>query len=196
MVRHSVRKRIEAFFLRNLGRKVTREEIIKAAKNPVTGEEPENWHQRLSELRTNMGYTILSWRDGRNLKPGEYIMPDAKRRKLASERRAAPDLETWQAVLKRAGEACEWVDGSVRCGLKDGEIDPIGGGTVKLTRDHKTPHSVNAASDPHDPNAWQVLCSRHQVTKKNFGMIQPDGSTCTPLSKRPLKRKRGRSTSS
>jgi hypothetical protein len=102
------------------------------------------------------------------LKPGEYIMPNAKRRKLASERRAAPDLETWQAVLKRAGEACEWVDGSARCGLKDGEIDPIGGGTVKLTRDHKTPHSVNAASDPRNPNAWQVLCSRHRVTKKNW----------------------------
>jgi hypothetical protein len=52
--------------------------------------------------------------------------------------------------------------------LQNGDIDPVGGGTVRLTPDHKAPHSVDPASDPADPNAWQALCARHQVVKKNF----------------------------
>jgi hypothetical protein len=66
----SVKKRIEALFLDNIGKVVTREQIIKAATDPGTGQQPENWHQRLSELRTDNGYTILSWRNrgGLNLK--------------------------------------------------------------------------------------------------------------------------------
>lgn len=50
----------------------------------------------------------------------------------------------------------------------DGDIDPIGGGTVKLTPDHKKPHSINPDSDPTNPDQWQPLCGRHQVMKKNF----------------------------
>ncbi|RIQ21623.1 restriction endonuclease, partial [Salmonella enterica subsp. enterica serovar Newport str. CFSAN000835] len=54
----SVSKRIEALFLNNIGKIVTREQIIRAATNPITGKQPENWHQRLSELRTDKGYTL------------------------------------------------------------------------------------------------------------------------------------------
>jgi hypothetical protein len=64
----SVKKRIEAFFLDNLGKVLTREQIIEAATDPDSGREPENWHQRLSELRTDDGYTILSRRNGGGLK--------------------------------------------------------------------------------------------------------------------------------
>ena len=64
----SIRARIEAFFLDNLGRVATREQIIQVATDPVTGRQPENWHQRLSELRTDMGYTILSWRNRGDLR--------------------------------------------------------------------------------------------------------------------------------
>jgi hypothetical protein len=39
---------------------------------------------------------------------------------------------------------------------------------VKLTPDHKNPHSINSKADPSDPNQWQALCGRHQVTKKNY----------------------------
>lgn len=37
----------------NIGKVVTREQIIKVATDPKTGRIPENWHQRLSELRTD-----------------------------------------------------------------------------------------------------------------------------------------------
>jgi hypothetical protein len=163
----SVRKRIERFFLDNLGKVVTRQQIIEAARDPATGREPENWHQRLSELRTDVGYTILSRRDRRDLGNEEYLMPDETKRDSAAQR-VKPTAATWTAVLTRASRRCEWFEGGEECGLHDGDIDPVGGGTVRLTPDHKAPHSINPASDPADPDQWQALCGRHQVVKKNY----------------------------
>jgi len=163
----TVRARIEALFLDNLGKVLTREQIIRAATDPATGREPENWHQRLSELRTDIGYTILSWRNRGDLKVQEYLMPHVRKRKNAA-RRVRPSDATWLAVLKRASYACEWREGGRVCGLKGGDVDPVGGGRVKLTPDHKNPHSLNAEADPADPEQWEALCGRHQVTKKNY----------------------------
>ncbi|APX65997.1 hypothetical protein V3I01_06280 [Sphingomonas sp. gentR] len=168
----SVRARIEALLLNNVGLVVTRAQIIAAARNPVTGAEPENWHQRLSELRTDKGYTILSSRDWSALKPEEYVLANTQRRAIAN-RRVRPTPATWRTVLTRANDACEWQEDGQACALRNGAIDPIGGGTVKLTPDHTTPHSVNPQSDPGDPTHWQALCGRHQVMKKNFW----DGAT-------------------
>jgi hypothetical protein len=163
----SVSKRIEALFLDNLGKVLTREQIIQVATDPSTGVEPENWHQRLSELRTDKGYTILSRRDRADLGNQEYMMPDATRREIAAAR-VRPTSTTWAKVLKRAGNRCEWYEAGEKCELINGDADPVGGGTVKLTPDHKQPHSVNPQSDPKDPDQWQALCGRHQVVKKNY----------------------------
>ena len=73
----SVRARIEAFFLDNIGKVATGNQIIEVATDPITGRQPENWHQRLSELRTDCGYTILSWRNRGDLRVSEYLMPTA-----------------------------------------------------------------------------------------------------------------------
>jgi hypothetical protein len=163
----SIKKRLENFFLDNVGKIVTNAQLIEVAKDPVTGKEPENWHQRLSELRTNSGYTILSKRDRNFLAVGEYLMLSSEKRIGAGER-VLPTSATWQAVLARSHHKCAWTEGGHVCGLGDGDIDPVGGGTVKLTPDHKTPHSVNPNSDPSDPKQWQALCGRHQVVKKNY----------------------------
>jgi hypothetical protein len=163
----SIRERIEALFLDNIGKVITREQIIEVAKDPKTGEEPENWHQRLSELRTDDGYTILSARNGHGLKVSEYLMLTARKRKRPAKR-VRPTRQTWRRVLERCGNACEWTEGGQDCGLREGEIDPVGGGTVRLTPDHKTPHSVDANTDPRNPERWQALCGRHQVMKKNY----------------------------
>ncbi len=168
----SVSARLEALFLNNVGLVVTRNQIIAAARDPKTGKEPENWHQRLSELRTDRGYTILSARDWKALKPEEYVLASVERRAIAAKR-VRPTPATWNKVLERASTACEWREDGQLCGLKEGAIDPIGGGTVKLTPDHTTPHSVDPNSDPTDPGHWQALCGRHQVMKKNFW----DGAT-------------------
>lgn len=163
----SVRARLEALFLENVGLVVTREQIIAAAKDPRTGREPENWHQRLSELRTDHGYTILSSRDWKELRPEEYVLASVDRREVASKR-VRPTKDCWLQVLGRANDACEWSQDGQLCGLLAGAIDPVGGGTVKLTPDHVRPHSVDPNSDPKDPDQWQALCGRHQVMKKNF----------------------------
>lgn len=163
----SIKRRIEALFLGNLGKVLTSEQIREVAKNPKTGKEPENWHQRLSELRTDDGYTILSWRNRGDLKVEEYLMPDATKRPKAAKR-VRPTDGAWLAVLKRADHRCEWQEEGKACGLKAGEIDPVGGGTVKLTPDHKTPHATDAHADASDPEQWQALCGRHQVIKKNY----------------------------
>ena len=163
----SIRARIEAFFLGNLGKVVTREQLVQVATDPKTGRVPENWHQRLSELRTDYGYTILSWRNRGNLKVSEYIMPNAERRNTAAKR-TRPNARTWEKVLVAADHKCAWYEGGVICGLSHGDIDPVGGGTVRLTPDHKNPHSLHADADPKDPTKWQPLCGRHQVMKKNY----------------------------
>lgn len=163
----TIRGRIEALFLDNLGKILTREQIQEVAKDPQTGKEPENWHQRLSELRTDKGYSILTWRNRGALRVSEYLMPTAEKRQKAAGR-TRPKPQTWQAVLKRANYRCEWNEGGVKCNLRDGDIDTVGGGTVRLTADHKTPHAVDAQSDPLNPDKWQALCGRHQVMKKNY----------------------------
>jgi hypothetical protein len=163
----SVKKRIEALFLDNVGKILTREQIIEVATDPGSGRAPENWHQRLSELRTDDGYAILSWRNRGDLKVQEYLMPHTDKRAGAAKR-IKPTDATWLAVLERAKYSCEWSEGGEICGLAQGAQDPVGGGTVILTADHKRPHSIDPNSDPKDPDQWQALCGRHQVVKKNY----------------------------
>ena len=150
-----------------MGKIVTREMIVKASVNPITGKEPENWHQRLSELRTDDGYSILTNRDSVELNVSEYVLESLEKREIAGKR-VMPDKNTWMLILNNANNVCEWRDDGQICGMKSGDIDPIGGGTVKLTPDHKQPHSVNPAADSTDPTQWQALCGRHQVMKKNY----------------------------
>lgn len=140
---------------------------MKVAKDPKTKRTPENWHQRLSELRTDEGYTILTWRNRGDLRISEYLMPTAERRPKAGIR-VKPSSKTWLKVLKSANYRCEWNDDGIPCNLQDGEIDSVGGGTVRLTPDHNTPHFINPNADPKDPSRWRALCGRHQVMKKNY----------------------------
>ena len=166
-LQRSILARIEAFFLDNLGKVATREQLIEVSTNPTTGRSPENWHQRLSELRTDKGYTILSWRNRGDLRISEYMMPNSERRPTAS-RRTRPTSKTWKRVVTDHHYRCAWIESGISCGLRNGDIDPVGGGTVKLTPDHRTPHALHAETDPNDPSKWQPLCGRHQVMKKNY----------------------------
>lgn len=164
----TIKQRIEAVFLDNIGEIITNHDLVEVSKDPVTGREPENWHQRLSELRTDDGYTILSNRDRKDLRVGEYVLLSKSKRQKPNKR-VKPSPECWQKVLERANNRCEWCEGGTTCGLREGDIDPIGGGRVKLTADHVNPHSIGGDSvDIDNPNDWQALCGRHQVVKKNY----------------------------
>jgi hypothetical protein len=89
-------------------------------------------------------------------------------KRLHAGKRVRPTKETWTKILDTAKHCCEWKEDGNSCDLKENEIDPIGGGKVKLTPDHKKPHSIHPISDPTDPKQWQALCGRHQVMKKNY----------------------------
>ncbi|MGI4846705.1 MAG: hypothetical protein ACRYGK_00985 [Janthinobacterium lividum] len=135
----SVSKRIEAFFLNNIGLVVTREQILKVSRDPLTGREPENWHQRLSELRTDKGYTILTWRDKAELAPQEYLMPHIEKREGVG-RRVVPTKTCWSEVILRAKNRCEWAEDGQRCNLIHDAVDPVGGGDCKTyTRSRNAP---------------------------------------------------------
>ena len=168
----SIAARLESLFLDNIGLVVTRERIIEVATDPVSGRVPENWHQRLSELRTDKGYTILAQKDWKALAPAEYVMPHSERRPIAAKR-VVPTRKCWDGILENAKRKCQWIEDGQPCGLGNGDIDPIGGGTVRLTPDHVSPHSLNPNIDREDPAQWQALCGRHQVMKKNYW----DGAT-------------------
>lgn len=160
-------KRIEAFFLDNLGKTATREQIREVAADPKTRKVPENWHQRVSELRTDYGYTILTQRNRGFLKVSEYLMPDATRHERKNKR-VRPTAQTWAKALEMHGHHCAWNEDGLACDLKAGDKDPVGGGSVRLTPDHKKPHSMNFDADRRSVEAWRPLCARHQVMKKNY----------------------------
>ena len=124
----SVKERIRTFLVENAGNVVSREQIQEAARIPESGKIPENWHQRLSELRVDEGYDILSWRDRDNLKPGEYVLKSSTPSRIAKPRATLSKAER-KKLFERDGFQCQWED----CKLKQGEVDPVGGGAVVLT---------------------------------------------------------------
>lgn len=67
-------------------------------------------------------------------------------------------------LFLRDKETCMWPG----CGLRKGDIDPVGGGTVVLTADHVSPHSLPGGHWTGTLSDWQTLCARHQQEKKNF----------------------------
>ena len=100
----------------NVAKTVDREQILRVAADPKTGRVPKIGMDRLSELRTDFGYTIESSRDTKELKRSEYRLVSTKRR-VGAGKRIKIKAEAWKAVLDRAGNACEWEDGGMRCGL-------------------------------------------------------------------------------
>jgi len=160
---NSGRERIKQFFFTNIGLVVTTEQLQEVASMNYDGRY-ENWHQRLSELRTDKGYTILSRRDREWLNQSEYVMPHKKQADRADKRTHIED-DTWDKVLQRADYECEFPEG---CELSDGDIDPVSGGQVELTPDHRIPHDSDGQVESDNPDHWQALCGRHQVMKKNY----------------------------
>jgi hypothetical protein len=113
------------------------------------------------KLRTDAGYTVLSWRDTKDLTVSEYVMPNADKREAAKSRKAIN--KKIKLELLKLSPQCSYSS----CNLNEGDIDPIGGGTVKLQVDHKTAHADNDQGDNSIDN-FQLLCGRHNVIKKNF----------------------------
>lgn len=143
----SARQKILDLFLRNVGQKVTKEEIAKVAGI-------SEWARRIRELRDEFGYTILSHKDlPKELKPGQYILQNATPRSLAKQRKIGKDQ--WYRIIDRDGHKC------LGCGRNAGDPSPIDiSRTVKLVVDHIYLISTAEKSgiDPYADENLQTLC--------------------------------------
>src|SRR3989440_11898625 len=85
--RNGSKKRILDFLLMNTGRVIEGEELREASGNA------SEWARRVRELRNEDGYQILTHRDRRDLKPGQYLLETDKR----------PTQSSYHVLQDRAG---------------------------------------------------------------------------------------------
>ncbi len=145
------------YLLANIGKVVSSRDIQKASGGAA------EWARRLRELRNEEGYQILSHKDRRGLKPGQYLLITGKRipafkRNISKELRAR--------VLERNGFTCQ------SCGSAAGDPDPLGGSrTVRLTVGHIIDKSKGGDDSMQNLRA---ICSACNEGLQNTALAKPD----------------------
>jgi len=153
----SSKQRILDYFLANVGRVLEAREIQEASGRAA------EWARRVRELRNEEGYQILSHKDRRDLKPGQYILETiervpAFRREITKETRAQ--------VLERNGYTCQM------CGAAAGDPDPFGGPRpVRLTMGHIKDKSKGGDDSPENLRA---ICDSCNEGLQNTAPPKPD----------------------
>ena len=151
------KEKILNYFLSNIGRVLTAKEIQKASGGAV------EWARRVRELRNEEGYQILSHKDRRDLKPGEYLLETTKR-VPAFKRGISKETRAW--VLERNGYTCQM------CGVAAGDPDPLGGTrTVRLTIGHILDKSKGGEDIPSNLRA---ICTNCNEGLQNTALPKPD----------------------
>jgi hypothetical protein len=120
------------------------------------------WARRVRELRNEEGYQILTHNDRSELKPGQYLLEDAKPLP-AFERGVGKELRAY--VLDRNGFTCQM------CGAVAGEPHPYD--PTRKTRlhvGHIIDHSMGGTDDPSNLRA---LCSVCNEGAKNLTIDRP-----------------------
>jgi hypothetical protein len=155
------RAKLREFFLANVGRVVSSEELRQAAGNI------SEWARRVRELRTEEGYQILTHNDRDDLKPGQYILVDDKPRP-AFERSISKETRAY--VLDRNGFTCQM------CGAVAGEPHPYD--KNRKTRLHIGHIVDKSMGGTDDPSNLRALCSVCNEGAKN---LTPDRPTALKL---------------
>lgn len=151
------RTRILQFLLANLGRVVDKDEVRRAS-----GEASE-WARRLRELRDEYGYQILSHKDRRELKPGQYILETDVRLPVLPR---GISKETRAFVFERNGYTCQM------CGLAAADPDPFHPGLkVRLTMGHIIDKSKGGSEGPENLRA---VCTNCNEGLQNTAPPKPD----------------------
>lgn len=155
--RGGARGKLRAHFLDNLGRVMDSKELREVANNQ------SEWARRVRELRTEEGYQILTHNDRSELKPGQYLLENAK--PLPAFERAI-SKETRAFVLDRNGFTCQM------CGAVAGEQHPYDPNRkTRLHLGHVIDKSVGGTDDPSNLKA---ICSVCNEGASNATMTRPD----------------------
>jgi hypothetical protein len=151
------RSRVLQFLLANIGKVVTSAEIRNAS-----GDTSE-WARRLRELRDEFGFQILSHKDRRELKPGQYILETDVRLPVMPR---LISKETRAFVLERNGYTCQM------CGLGASDPDPFHPGLkVRLALGHIIDKSKGGTDTPGNLRA---VCTNCNEGLQNTAPPKPD----------------------
>ncbi len=144
------------FLLKNMGRVVSSDEIRHAAGT-------SEWARRLRELRDEFGYAILTNKDRRELKPGQYLLETDARLPVLPR---SISKETRAFVLERNGYTCQM------CGLAAGDPDPFHPGLkTRLTMGHIIDKSKGGKDTPGNLRA---VCTNCNEGLQNVSPPKPD----------------------
>lgn len=155
--RGGARGKLRQHFLANVGRVMDTDELREIAGNI------SEWARRVRELRTEEGYLILTHNDRSDLRPGQYLLENAKP-EPAFERDVSK--ETRAFVLDRNGNTCQM------CGAVAGEIHPYD--TTRKTRLH-IGHVVDKSKGGNDDASnLRATCSVCNEGMQNIAQMRPD----------------------
>jgi HNH endonuclease len=152
----SARDRLRKHFLDNIGKVMDSDEL-----RVVSGNISE-WARRVRELRSDEGYKILTHNDLSELKPGQYVLKDAKpepamERNISKEARAL--------ILDRNGFTCQM------CGAVAGEVHPYD--ATRKTRLHIGHIIDKSQGGTDDPSNLRALCSVCNEGATNITLDRP-----------------------
>lgn len=149
--------KLRAHFLANIGKVMDVKELREVANNTA------EFARRIRELRNEEGYQILTHNDRSNLKPGEYLLENAKP-EPAFARDVSKEVRAF--VLDRNGNTCQM------CGAAAGEPSPYNEKRkVRLQIGHIIDKSKGG---PDHPSNLRALCSDCNEGAQNITPMRPD----------------------
>ena len=153
--------KLRAFFLANVGRVVESSELQQTSGNA------SEWARRIRELRNEEGYEILTNNDRSDLRPGQYLLLDAKPRPAFAR---GISKRVRAEVLDRNGFTCQM------CGAVAGEPHPAD--PSRKTRLH-IGHTIDKSVGGTDElSNLRALCSICNEGAKN---LTPDRASLQKL---------------
>ncbi|MDR2735071.1 MAG: HNH endonuclease [Spirochaetota bacterium] len=151
------RDRLRKYFLEHLGEILDSDTLREAAGT-------SEWARRVRELRNEEGYQILTHNDRSELKPGQYLLENAR---FAPQPAFARTIskETRAYVLDRNGFTCQM------CGAVAGESHPYD--PTRKTRLHIGHIIDKSMGGTDDPANLRALCSVCNEGAQNLTLDRP-----------------------
>ena len=122
------------------------------------------WARRIRELRNLDGFAIQTHNDRSDLKPGQYVLADARPLPVFEQ---SVSKESRAFVLDRNGFTCQM------CGAAAGEPHPSDGRRTRMHIGHIVDRS-HGGSD--DPETLRALCSVCNEGAANVTLERPSSS--------------------